>query len=341
MISMKNYVTGLLALLFTLMPLSKADFSVFSEPLSESELLNIAKNIMNEYKDYIYAVQASSKIIDKKDSNSSNNKIYRKSKKIGTAFPVDDKGHLVTLRCIVKNAEKVTVITHSGEETSAEIVDDNKSGRIAILKMDSHYSQKMPPIARWNSIHTENDVILLCRCPENRLLTKPGKISEVRDSDGIFIITVKGNPETTAGTPVFDTDKKLLGIIAYQVKKESKLESDELEGDYSYIVIPMEYTAIIANTIVNKPETRNGWLGVFVSAEIKDTDGVGIQYIVHESPAAKCGLRPHDSITEFNGKPVLTSNELLEATASTKSGDTVTIKVKRDGKILSFDATLY
>ena len=323
------------------MTLDKAELYVFAESLSESEILNIADSIKVEYEDYIYTVNASSKIIHDKQTKEAKNNTYRKSKKIGTAIPVDDKGHLITLRCIVRNAEKVSVISHSGEETSANVVDDNKSGRIAILKTDSSFHQSLPPIATWNSIQTENDVILFFRSPENSFKVKPGKISEVRDSDGIFIITVKGNPEATAGTPVFDTDKKLLGIIAYRVKQDSILASDEEKGEYSYIVIPMEYTSVIVKTIVNKSESRNGWLGVFVSAEAKNSDGVGIQYIVHDSPAAKSGLKPHDSIMEFNGISVSSPHELLKASASTKSGDTVTIKVKRDGETLSFDATLY
>ena len=49
-----------------------------------------------------------------------------------------------------------------------------------------------------------------------------------------------------------------------------------------------------------------------------------------EGPAAKAGLEPGDVILEFQGKPVQTSDELVQSVINSKPGDTITLTVLRD-----------
>ena len=341
MISMNTRVLvylfiAILAMLFTA---EKQSFS--DDLLSDAEILRMADEIKNKYENYVYTVNAYSSISRHKSIREKKGKVSLSQKKIGTAFPLDDQGHLITLHCVVKEAGNVRVISRSGEEIFADIVESVKSGRISILKIAQPYPESPPPTATWNSIHPGNKVFLLCVCPKNILSATSGTISEVRNSDGSITVSVYGNPEITAGTPVFDTNEYLVGIIGFKIKTEEPLPNKSSEIKTSYIVIPMEYASAIARSVINKPETRKGWLGVFISEKDKAVNGVNIQYVVQDSPAAKCGIKSSDCITEFNGIPVSSPRKMIEASSSTKAGDTVSIKIFRDGEVLLLNATLF
>jgi len=336
--------TRVLLHLFIVMPLMLFATEKQSFPddlLSEAEILRLTERIKSKYERYVYTVNAYSRISRHKSINEKKERVSLSRKKVGTAFPLDDMGHLITLRCVVKQAGNVRVISRSGEEIFADVVESVKSGRISILKIDQPNLEAPPPTAQWNSLHPGNKVFLLCVCPKNILSAISGTISEVRNSNWSIIVSVYGNPEITAGTPVFDTNEHLVGIVGFKVKTEESLSNKSSEIKTSYIVIPMEYASVIARSIIKKPETHSGWLGVFISEKDKADNGVDIQYVVQDSPAAKCGIKSSDCITEFNGIPVSSPNKMIEAASSTKAGDTVSIKILRNGKVIVLNATLF
>jgi hypothetical protein len=69
--------------------------------------------------------------------------------------------------------------------------------------------------------------------------------------------------------------------------------------------------------------------------------GLIIEQVVDDSPAAVAGLERNDKITEFAGQPIETFEQLTQQIAKCKPGDTVTVKVLRNGatveKKVTFD----
>jgi serine protease Do len=69
---------------------------------------------------------------------------------------------------------------------------------------------------------------------------------------------------------------------------------------------------------------------------LKDRRGaVVIQ--VPEGPAADAGIEPGDVIVEFNGKPIIRSDDLPQIVATTAPGTTVPVRVLREGKERTFN----
>jgi putative serine protease PepD len=57
-------------------------------------------------------------------------------------------------------------------------------------------------------------------------------------------------------------------------------------------------------------------------------------------PAAKAGVKPGDVIIAFEGKRVRTPDQLIVSVRSRAVGDTVSLRVLRDGKELELRMTL-
>ena len=72
-------------------------------------------------------------------------------------------------------------------------------------------------------------------------------------------------------------------------------------------------------------------LGIVPSYKDGD-DGLTVDDLVADGPAAKAGLKAGDKITDVAGKPVKNITTYMEAMAAQKKGDAIDVTVLRDGK---------
>jgi C-terminal processing protease CtpA/Prc len=82
-----------------------------------------------------------------------------------------------------------------------------------------------------------------------------------------------------------------------------------------------------------KEAEGNGYIGIQIKAD-PDNGGVSVEGVVEDGPAAKGGLKAGDVIVQI-GDVKLKDKELPEVVGlvrDSKPGDTITLKVKRDGK---------
>jgi hypothetical protein len=82
------------------------------------------------------------------------------------------------------------------------------------------------------------------------------------------------------------------------------------------------------------------YLGTQPDYSSSSQDGLKIDAVSPGSPAEKAGLKGGDVITGFAGKPIGTINDYMESLRQHKPGDTVEIRIKRDGKAVTLKATL-
>jgi hypothetical protein len=60
--------------------------------------------------------------------------------------------------------------------------------------------------------------------------------------------------------------------------------------------------------------------------------GASIDTVIDDLPAGKAGLKAGDRVTAANGKEIATQKDLRDILAKAEPGDTITLKVDRDGK---------
>ena len=305
----------------------------------------VAQKILKKYGHNVFVVNAYTKHSNTKSEESEVS--HYKCQNVGTAFSFDNDGHLITLNSVIKDAENVKVISHTGEKINARVLGCDNEGSINVLEIDRSHVLSIPKTSLSDDMNPGKAVFLLGIVKGEGLATNTGVISNIKPRDGTFIVDVHGNPGTS-GTPVFDKDGRLLGFIAFQIENsedEKKLKSSNA-GEYSrscyYVVLPIECAFAIARSIINRDGGKCGWLGIYsnFNANSSDKKGVIIQRVIKDSPAEKCGLRKKDYVIVFNSVPISTPLQLIEAITCTKAGDTVLIKVRRGDKNLSLSVNL-
>jgi serine protease Do len=74
--------------------------------------------------------------------------------------------------------------------------------------------------------------------------------------------------------------------------------------------------------------------------KLKDTQGALVSDVTPKSPAEKAGFQSGDLIREFNGKKVTDSRHLKLEVARIQPGETVPVKILRDGESKTLDVTV-
>jgi S1-C subfamily serine protease len=81
----------------------------------------------------------------------------------------------------------------------------------------------------------------------------------------------------------------------------------------------------------------------FIGVQIKygpNRNGIEVIQVINDGPADKAGMKANDLITQIAGEAVGTLADFVKTIAGHKPGDTITLKVFRDGKAQDINVTV-
>lgn len=147
------------------------------------------------------------------------------------------------------------------------------------------------------------------------------------------------NPGNSGGA-LLDVTGKLIGI------NSSKIVAEEFEG--MGFAIPSNKVVEVVKNIISKENSPEPYIGISVSekytAEVLSyygfPAGAVVLSVYDGSPAASAGIKRGDIITEFNGKKITEYNLLGDYLKECNPGQTVAVKVYRDGRTYETTITI-
>ncbi len=171
---------------------------------------------------------------------------------------------------------------------------------------------------------------------------------ETTSSDTISIAVIQTdaaiNPGNSGGALV-DSTGKLIGInVAIATAGSSSSSSDESGSIGVGFSIPSNIAERVANEIIDDGAATHGLLGASVR-DASSVEGASVTgaYIVETSDggaAGAAGITEGDVITEFNGVPITSANDLTAQVRAVAAGSTATLTYVRDGSTSEADVTL-
>jgi putative serine protease PepD len=111
--------------------------------------------------------------------------------------------------------------------------------------------------------------------------------------------------------------------------------------------IPVDLAKSIADEIIATGRVTHAFFGLATApippaaaAQAKVPEGLFVQAVTPDGPAARAGLRPDDVITTIDGQPATSNIQLQELTVTKKADDTVSIGYSRAGQPATATITL-
>lgn len=271
----------------------------------------------------------------------------REARSLGSGFIVSPDGLVVTNNHVIADADKVTVVLHNDIKLEAKILGRDPQTDLALLKVKHN---KDLPYLKWGNSDTlrVGDWVLAIGNPFGLGGTVTAGIVSARarmigaGKYDNFIQTDASINRGNSGGPMFNLEGEVVGINTAIVSPSG--------GSVGIgFAIPSTMAKNVIEQIKEFGEIRRGWLGVtiqHVSEEIaeslglKDNKGALVAGVTEDSPAEKAGLKTGDVIVEYDGEVVPEMRRFPLMVAKTKIGETVKIKVWRDGELKTVTAKI-
>ena len=162
-------------------------------------------------------------------------------------------------------------------------------------------------------------------------------------SDGNKYVCIQTDAAINSGNSggaLVNSEGKVIGINTL------KLSGSGVEG--TGFAIPINSTLDIIDDLIEHNKVLRPYIGIggidLDEATIKEyrlpTLGVYIKSVQNFSPAEKSGLQIADIIIQADGKDIKTMDELNEIKNSHKIGDTMTLRINRNGQEKDITITL-
>jgi serine protease Do len=270
---------------------------------------------------------------------------------LGSGFIISADGLIVTNNHIVNEAEeiKVTLADDSSKKYTAKLIGADPKTDIALLKIE--VTNPLPYIVMGDSNASQvGDWVITIGNPFGFLggTVTAGIISaKARNlNSGLedFIQTDAAINKGNSGGPMLNTKGEVIGI------NTALISTNTYGGN---IGIGFAISSAMAKPIIeqlrSKGSVLRGWLGVVIqnvgedlmdAFDSKALQGVVINDIMENSPAARAKLRIGDVIISYNNSEIKTAANLQKLVAETSINSIAKLKIVRDGKVIEVDVKI-
>ena len=253
----------------------------------------------------------------------------------GSGFVIDASGLIVTNNHVVGHADKIVVSLVDGTQLSATVVGSDDLTDVAVIKVNANHP--LPYVGWGDSRQVEvGDWILAAGNPFGLggsvtagIVSARGRDLGAGPFDNFLQLDAPINPGNSGG-PIFNMNGDVVGVSTAIVSPSG--------GSVGIgFATPSELVMPIIARLREGGHIERGWLGVTVqNAE----NGVAIQAVERNGPAAHAGIRAGDAIVAVNGERVETSRGLIRTVAAATPGSSVRLSVRRQGHEFDVSVTV-
>jgi Do/DeqQ family serine protease len=276
-----------------------------------------------------------------------------KEEGLGSGVIVTADGYILTNNHVVEGADEIKISLTDDREFVGKVIGTDPKTDIAVVKIEA---QKLPYVTLADSDKLRvGDVVFAVGNPlaigqtvTMGIVSAKGRHVGLLDSQRgyeDYIQTDAAINMGNSGGALVDAKGRLIGI-------NSGILSPTRVNIGIGFAVPINLAASVMNSLVVTGSVARGYLGVSPSpnpmtADVaeqlglpKDVKGALVTDVDAHSPAAKAGLKQLDVIVAVNDRPVTSSDELHFAIGLLVPGSTAKLKIYRDGKEMTVDATL-
>jgi serine protease Do len=267
---------------------------------------------------------------------------------LGSGVIVSQDGFILTNNHVVDGANEVQVELPDKRTFTAKVVGTDPASDLAVVKIPA---KDLPTLPLGDSDNVKvGDIVLAVGNPlgvgetvTSGIISAKGRTTERgNDSYQDFLQTDAPINRGNSGGALVNATGQLIGINS-QILTPG-------DGNIGLgFAIPSNMAKNVMDQLIENGAVRRAKLGVTVqglsadmasSLGLSSSQGALVSNVDEGSPAARAGIKQGDVITQYNGKPIVDSNQLRNEVSSTAPGTTVTLQYTRDGHSGTAKATL-
>jgi Do/DeqQ family serine protease len=272
---------------------------------------------------------------------------------MGSGVIVSAEGYILTNHHVIEGAEAIEVALNDGRTAMAKVIGTDSETDLALLKIDL---PKLPTIVLGQMETLQvGDAVLAIGNPFGVGQTVTSGIVSALGRKQLGINTFENFIQTDAainpgnsGGALVDANGLLMGINTAIYSRSG--------GNMGIgFAVPVSTATQIMAALIKDGKVTRGWIGVEprpLTAEIAESFGIAknkstgtlpqgvlINGVLQNSPAAKAGIQPGDLILKVAGHVVADVPEMLTRVAALKPGEAASLSIQRSGKLIEIQVT--
>jgi serine protease Do len=257
---------------------------------------------------------------------------------LGSGFLVDAAGYIVTNNHVIDGANKISVTLDDGTSFPAKLIGRDAKTDLALLKIEA--GKPLPYVAFGASAQEHvGDWVIAVGNPFGLggsvtagIVSAHGRNINEGPYDDFLQIDAPINPGNSGG-PLFNQSGQVIGI-------DTAIYSPNGGSVGIGFAIPSDLASKVVAQLKDHGSVERGWLGVQMqpltpalakAVGLAKEDGVLVNDVLADSPAAKAKLAQGDVIIAFDGTAVKTPRDLALAVANVHADTKVKLTLWRDG----------
>jgi S1-C subfamily serine protease len=248
----------------------------------------------------------------------------------GSGFVLDAAGEIVTNHHVIEHADEIKVMLADGRVLPAVVIGSDPRTDLALLRTAEAIDMPEVSLGDADTLRVGQPLLAignpfgLGHSLTTGVLSYKGRAMPDTNVLASFLQTDMPINPGNSGGPVFDLEGRLIGVN-HAIVEEGQGISFAIPVDVVRTVIPAlrEYGRFEPGLIGVRVATAEGGLGAMV-------EGVFPGF-----PADRAGLRAGDQVIAVNDQPCSGARQLLRSIALTPLGQSVTLRILRDGEELS------
>ena len=266
---------------------------------------------------------------------------------VGTGVVLTSDGEILTNAHVVEDASEVVVrVAGESEPRVAKILATDSGNDLALIKVDIT-GLVAATFAKPGSVQIGDAVVAIgyalaldggptvtsgiVSALKRTIHTESGALNSLIQTDAAIS---SGN----SGGPLVNLRGEVVGINTAVARGD-----DESAANNIGFSISVDEVLIVIDQLreqANGVKRKEGFLGVGLAAREDGGQGAIITNVQPGSPADKAGILVDDVVLAVDGEPIDGQAGLVAAIRDAVPGQTVEIEIFRDGKRLTFEATL-
>lgn len=267
---------------------------------------------------------------------------------VGSGVIFRSDGYIVTNYHVIAGAQEIVVSLPDERSFTGQVIGADELTDLAVVKIDAN-DLKVAEFGNSDDIMVGEPAIAIGNpmglefqgSVTSGVISALNRTLDINERQLKLIQTDAAINPGNSGGALVNADGKVIGI------NSAKLAANGVEG--MGFAIPINSVRAIVDELMSNGKVLRPYIGVGVfdketaarqGYRLNAEKGVYVEEITLNGPADKAGIRRGDLILEIDGKEINKVGELRAVILEHKAGDTIRVKIERDGSKNDVDVVL-
>lgn len=273
----------------------------------------------------------------------------------GSGFVVSSEGYIITNAHVVEDAKRVMVKLTGRDEIQAEVVGADTRLDVAVLKIDA---EDLVPLALGASegVRVGDFAVAIGNPTGERLadtatfgiISATAREANVDGQVNSYLQTDAAINPGSSGGPLLDMQGRVIGITSAKTLYAGYDDyGNMVNAEGIGYAIPIDAAMKVVKELITTGHVVRPGIGISVvtidehyAKEYDLPQGVLVYTVTKNGPAHHADLRINDIILSYNGIPATDHTTLVAYVGGLGVGDTLDLRVWRDGKEMDITLTV-